>query len=257
MIGTLVGDVVGSAYERPNIKGYSLPLTTNISSFTDDTLVNIAVADSLMNKKPFDASLREWVNKYKDFGFSDRFLNWIDDSLAPSDSISNGGCVRATAVGWFATTPSEALELAEAACKVSHNSPEAITGAKAIALTIYCAKIGKGKSYISSMLEKAFNYKFDYDIKHLHESYDFCVEANSCVPIAIFLAFNSKDFEDCMRKGLYVGGDTDSILAMAGAIRQAMGDEIPKELIEFSENKLKINAPDAFQIYATFIERYC
>jgi ADP-ribosylglycohydrolase len=247
MIGGIIGDMVGSAYEHASLKGYSLPLLTRLSKHTDDSILILATADAIINRKPRAATLRAWFWENKGAGYSPEFYNWcIDEGAPPSISTGNGAAVRGVAVGHLTSSVQQAAAWGAQAAQVSHQTDEAIRHTQAVSAAVYLAKHGYENRHIEEHLLKKFGINVSSSaipkLKDLHKHYDFDSSCAGSVPIAIWLGLNSINFSDCMRKGLYIGGDTDTILAIAGGIaanrhpiphdlQQEVIDKLPEHLI--------------------------
>lgn len=245
MIGAVIGDVVGSAYEHCDIKGYTLPLTLPTSTITDDTVLIGAIADALGSGRPFDDRLRYWGNRYLNLGFGPGFENWLaDDGLGPYMSSGNGAAVRAIAIGFLGNPGTIEKDVLEAT-DCTHNTEEAHRGAFAIAKSLRLLLEGNDPSQVFSKALRSYGLKAPMDLDELHRAYEFDATCDATVPVALSIAVQARDFKDAMCKGLYVGGDTDSILAMVGALRQAMNpDDIPGDLRSFALRSLRLVAPD-------------
>jgi len=246
MLGSFVGDFVGSAYEHADIKGFNLPLVTNLSNFTDDSIMTAATIDSIMNKIPFDESLMSWCSKRRDAGFSETMKAWMDgEDVTYLSSTGNGAAIRVAPLAYVAESVEHLFEMVEKNAMVTHPSNESIVGAQAIALAVYCVRQGFGKEKILNLLKLHTSYSYDFDLDQLHEDFQFTTEAKKTVPVAIFLALTSDSLEQCLRKGLHVGGDVDSILSMACAIMMAKKDvSCPLEVLEKMKSKAQINDPE-------------
>lgn len=240
MLGAVIGDLIGSVYEHQDLKGYSLPLISPLSRHTDDTVILLACNDALENKKPISETLREWFWMYRDCGFSPSFENWcLDEGAPPNNSNGNGAAIRGIVAGLRASDFDEVKPVARMLAACSHGTEEALNHAEAVASVIFFSRFQNGSDYIDRELRKAHGIwlgdipSFD----ELHKNYGFDSTCSGSVPIAIKIGLEATSFEDCMRKGLYVGGDTDTILCIAGAIC-AQKHKIPEGLIVSAIAKL-------------------
>ncbi len=217
----ITGDYVGSAYEAAPLKGYDLPLVVRgKSTITDDTVLLAASVDALLHNRSFDEAYRDWAGRYPGAGYGARFSAWLGGA-APGDSFGNGAAVRAAPIGWIATSEEEALRLARDSAICSHDHPEALSGAQAIALSVYCLRAGLSPEQLGAKLHAQFDYLLYFDLDQLSEDYSFDSSAENTVPLAIYIGLQAKSHEDCLRKCLLVGGDTDTIMTMACAIYEA------------------------------------
>jgi ADP-ribosylglycohydrolase len=250
MLGSFVGDFVGSAYEHAEIKGFNLPLVTSLSNFTDDSIMTAATIDSLLNKKSFDESLLSWCSKRRDQGFSETLKAFMDgEDISYIESYGNGAAIRVAPIAYFAEDIENLFLLTEENARVTHTSDDAVDGAKAIALAVYLKLNSYSNEDIFRVIQKHFFYDFDLDINELHENHTFTTQASITVPIAIYLALTSKNVEQCLRKGLHIGGDVDSILSMACSIMMAEKSfKCPEDILEKMLLKAKVNDPQLHDI---------
>ncbi len=168
--GAICGDIIGSLYEWHRTKDYNFKLCTQFSRFTDDTVCSIAVADAITSDMDFTRSLREWCQKYLHAGYGGRFRHWIvSDNPAPYRSFGNGSAMRVSAAGALASSVEECLSLAEKSASVTHNHPEGIKGAQAVALAIFLSLEGKDKDSIKHELESRFAYDLSRDYDELQK----------------------------------------------------------------------------------------
>ena len=149
IIGAVIGDVIGSVFEWNNIKMTDFDLFNPKCDFTDDTVLTIAVADCILNKKDFAKTIWEYGRKYRGRGYGGSFRNWLqEDNLKPYGSFGNGSAMRASAVGFAFNHIETVMKVAKQSAEVTHNHPEGIKGAQATATAIFLAKQGKSKQEI-------------------------------------------------------------------------------------------------------------
>lgn len=240
MLGAILGDIIGSPYEhrmvRP-MKSKDFPLFGKRCHFTDDTVTTIAVAEALMIGKrdrhgyvtPLRDRLQYWCRQYPNVGFGGLFRKWfMKDHAAPYGSFGNGAAMRVAPAGWVGENLDEAQELAELTAVVSHDHPQAIIGAIAVASAIYLARVGTSKEEIRSYIQDHF-YPLDKSVDDIRPTYSFICDTEHSVPEAITCFLESESFEDAIRNAVSLGGDTDTQAAMAGAMAEAYYG-IPKEL---------------------------
>ena len=238
MIGAIIGDVVGSRYEFKNYRNKDFPLFHEVSTYTDDSVCTIAVADALLDNYPFDFSekglckleddirnsLISYANKYPDRGYGGRFYNWVFSDLEhkPYNSCGNGSAMRVSSVAWLANSEEEVKRLARITAMPTHNHIEGIKGAEAVAMCIYMARNNKTKNeikkYIYDNYYPEINY-FNYKNLVKYNSFDFTCQGS--VPEAIYCFLISEGFEDALRIAVSIGGDSDTIACMAGSIAEA------------------------------------
>jgi len=237
MLGAIIGDMVGSLYEFNPIKTKEFDIFNKRAFMTDDSYLTLAVARVLINKGPFNHS-DEWikdfqkalvdefvatVKKHPHAGYGGRFYRWATSKEhKPYNSFGNGSAMRISPVGWYAKSVEEIKILSKVVSEVTHNHPEGIKGAEAVAIAIYLARTGKTKSYISKYIVD--NYypeieSFNYDDLVRHYSFDETCQGS--VPQAIYAFLISNSLEDAIRTCIAIGGDCDTTAAIAGSIAEA------------------------------------
>lgn len=238
MLGAIIGDVVGSRYEWHNLKDKQFLLFSSVCRFTDDSVCTVAVTKALLDNLPIDYSnngleklkedvrdsLVEFVHKYDNYGYGGHFYAWAmdDEKHEPYYSYGNGSAMRVSACGYIGNSIAEVLKLAKATAEVSHNHPEGIKGAQAIAVCVYLARTKHTKEEIKEYIYNNFYPELEYlDYDELVKNYVFDVSCAGSVPEAIYCFLISEDFEDCIRTAISIGGDSDTIGCMAGAIAEA------------------------------------
>ena len=240
LFGAIAGDVCGSSYEAKfgRTKLYeAVRLVRTGNDFTDDTVCTIGVANAILkygNPTPeqFGECIQEMCKKYPNRGYGGMFRKWIDNPV-PYGSYGNGSAMRVSPVGFYAHNVEECLELAKNSALCSHNDPEGVKGAQAIALAIYRAKHDSiTKNQIWYVLD---NYYPEYTEKTLDEirpGYHFDSTCQGSVPIALLAFLESEDYEDCLKLAISMGGDSDTIAAMAGSIAYAYYEKMPQTIFD-------------------------
>lgn len=239
IIGAVCGDILGSTYEWRPVKRLNHPLCKVEDEFTDDSVCTIAVADALLNGKPMARTLQEWCRRYPNAGYGGHFRRWIRiDDPVPYNSWGNGSAMRVSAAGALANSLDEALANAKASAEVSHNHPEGIKGAQAVAAAIYLAKTGKSKQEIKEYVEETFGYDLHRDYRQIQCGYTFDVSCMGSVPESIISFLVATSYEDSVRHAIAMGGDADTMAAIAGSIAAAFYKEIPQSIIQHCEKLL-------------------
>lgn len=230
MLGAITGDVVGSRFEFDNLKSKEFELFSSECDFTDDSVMTLAVAktflqyDEISDIEEFKMRLIYYMHevgvRYPDCGYGGRFLVWMmRGGTQPYNSYGNGSAMRVAPVAWFASSLEECEKLARATAEVTHNHPEGIKGAVSVAGAIYLARTGYSmeeiKEYVSNF------YTIDFTIDEIREGYEFEVSCQKSVPQAFEAFFESTSFEDTIRNAISIGGDSDTIAAIAGSIAEA------------------------------------
>ncbi len=224
MLGAIVGDIIGSRFEFNNYRDTDFELFTDQCEFTDDTICTAAVADALINNKPFDESLQYWCRKYPNpkGGYGGRFTRWIQsDNPQPYFSYGNGSAMRVSPCAWFSEELYLVLEDAERSAVCTHNHPFGITGAKAVAECIFQAKKGAFQEKIKKIIEDKYGYDLSQDIDTIRKNNTFDETCQVTVPQAIIAFLESNDFEHAIRLAVSIGGDSDTIAAITGSIAEA------------------------------------
>ena len=248
MLGAIIGDVVGSVYEWNNIKTKDFDLFKTNCFFTDDTVMTIAVAKALIvtREKQSKSLIKTRINdavtyeykevsfkeelvkqmqnfgrRYPNSGYGGMFSQWIvSDNPQPYNSFGNGSAMRVSPCGYIAVELDEALALAKASAEVTHNHPEGIKGAQAVAAAIFLARCGKSKGEIKEYIEENF-YKLNRTLDEIRPTYTFNETCQETVPQAIQAFLESTDFEDAIRNAISLGGDSDTLAAITGSIAWA------------------------------------
>ena len=250
MLGAILGDVVGSKYEFKNIKAKNFDLFTNENCFTDDTVMTIAIADAILcgyvpdNNQGIINKIKTWGQKYPNAGYGGRFFYWVlSDEREPYNSFGNGAAMRVSPIGWISNTFEEVVKNATAVTAITHNHPEGIKAAIVIANSIRMARQKESKENIIKYIKENYNIDFDYNdlVKNFKYNEATC---QATVPQALYCFAISKDFEDCLRTTISIGGDCDTTAAMSCAIAEALygvPDEMAKKVYEYlDENQIDI-----------------
>lgn len=242
MMGAICGDVAGSVYEWHNIKYCpdKEKIVSRNAHFTDDSVMTCAVANGLRNAlskiqvdeivdSEFDYeleneiinSLVEFGRKFPRAGYGGSFRNWIwSDNHEPYNSWGNGSAMRVSYAGWVAKTLFEAEHFAEVSARVTHNHPEGIKGAKAVAGSIFILRNGGTKSDVLDYVKQHYDLNFTLD--NIRDTYHFDVSCQGSVPQAIEAFIEGEDFSDVISKAISIGGDSDTIAAIAGSISEVI-----------------------------------
>lgn len=231
MIGAIIGDIVGSKYEFGGIKTKDFPLFSDGCSYTDDTIMSVAVANALTEsretgndfKKILVTEMQRLGRKYPfpQGGYGGHFSSWLNaENPQPYNSFGNGSAMRVSPCGYMAVELAEALSLAKASAEITHNHPEGIKGAQATAGAIFLAKSGKSKEEIKAFIEANF-YNLDKTLDEIRPNYQFDESCQGTVPQAIEAFLESENFEDAIRNAVSLGGDSDTLAAITGGIAWA------------------------------------
>ena len=223
MIGAITGDIVGSIYEHDNIRSKQFPLFGDRCRFTDDTVCTVAVADCLMNDGDFGEYLSRYALRYPSRGYGAMFRQWATAwERAPYGSWGNGSAMRVGAVAYLARDEAEVLEAADRSASVTHNHPDAINGARAVALATWMALSGTDAISIRQEIADRFDYDLNQSVDEIRTWYRFDVSCAGTVPQAITCALEATDYEDAIRNAISIGGDSDTIACIAGGIAESI-----------------------------------
>ena len=231
MLGAIAGDIIGSVYERSHVKVTDFPLFPEGATFTDDSVLTAAVADCLLHDRAYDENLRKFYRFYPNAGYGYLFSRWgRSDDLGPYNSFGNGSAMRVSPVAYAHDSLDAVLAEAEASATVTHDHPEGVAGAKAVAAAIFLARRGAGKAEIKAYVAGTFAYDLDRSIEEIRPSYSFDATCPGSVPEAIIAFLESSDFLDAVRRAVSLGGDADTQAAVAGAIAEAFYEGVPAEI---------------------------
>ena len=223
MLGAVIGDIVGSIYEAQPIKTKGFELFGPGCRFTDDTVCTVAVADALLSERDFAATLRAYVRRYPDAGYGGLFLQWaLADDMPAYGSWGNGAAMRVSPVGHAAADTAAVLDLAARTAVVSHDHASAVAGAQAVALAVWLARRGTAAAAIRTRLSAAFGYDLTASVDGIRAGYGFDVSSDGTVPPAVICALEAADFEDAVRNAVSLGGDSDTLACIAGAIAEPL-----------------------------------
>ncbi len=234
IIGAIAGDIVGSTREHYRIKTKDFELFPLRSTFTDDTVMTLAIAQWLCedssSKEVLIRNLQYFGNSYINAGYGGSFYQWLgQESPEPYGSWANGSAMRVSPCAWVAESLEESQKLAEMSAIVTHNHPEGVKGALATNDAIYLARIGASKDEIKEHIELRYGYDLSRTVDEIRPTYSFDVSCAGSVPESIVCFLDGNDFEDTIRNAVSLGGDADTQAAIAGSIASAYWD-VPNEI---------------------------
>ena len=232
MYGAILGDMIGAPYEFDRGgKTKDFPLFTEKSSYTDDTIMTVAVAEALLEvqngvqtetRDLLVRSLRKWGRKYPHAGYGVRFSRWLRSSdPQPYGSYGNGAAMRVSAAGWLYGTLAMTRRMARRTAEVTHDHPEGIKGAEATACAIFMARTGSGKEEIREYICREFGYDLSRTCGEIRPGYRHVESCQETVPEAITAFLEGTGFEDVIRTAVSLGGDCDTLTCIAGSIAEA------------------------------------
>lgn len=228
MYGAIAGDVIGSPYEHRRVGTRDFALFHPHGTWTDDTVLSLAVAEAILRSRPYGEVIRQFAQLYPDAGYGGSFLRWIQERDAlPYGSWGNGSAMRAPAIGYAFNSLPEVIRQAERSAIPTHDHPEGIKGAQAVAACVFLARKATSKDRIRQFVESEFDYNLSRSLAEIRPAYRFDVSCQGSVPEAILCFLESSSWEDAIRNAIYLGGDSDTLGCMAGAIAEAWYGSIP------------------------------
>lgn len=231
MLGALAGDIIGSRFEWNNLRSKDFELFTAECRFTDDSVHTVALAQSLLTGVGYQQLLREYFQHYPEAGYGGRFRAWAaSGETRPYWSFGNGAAMRVSPVAWFYQDLSSVLRAAEQSAAVTHDHPEGIKGAQAVAGTIFLARRGAEKQEIRRYVSATFGYELQATLDQLRPGFRFDVSCQGTVPPALIAFLESTDFEDAIRNAVSLGGDSDTLACIAGSVAEAFYGGVPEPI---------------------------
>lgn len=256
MYGAILGDIIGEPYEWHNLKSKVFPLFGVHADFTDDSVMTIAVAQALMmagecgstddekvTKDLIIDCMHKWGRMYPNAGYGGRFLQWLKyKDREPYNSWGNGSAMRVSSVGWLYDDLDTVRKIAGWTAEVTHNHPKGVKGAESVAAAIFLARNGSSKEEIKEYVVKEFGYDLDRTCDEIRPGYKFDVSCQGSVPEAMTAFMEGNDFEDVIRNAISLGGDSDTLAAIAGSIAEAyygVPDELKRRCEQILTKELK------------------
>ena len=251
MIGAIIGDIAGSRFEWKNHKGKDFELFTSACTPTDDSIMTLALADAILKCNGNYTRLEEeatyymqvYGREYPDTGYGGMFRRWIFSyDPKPYNSYGNGAAMRVSPCGLAANSMEEAVMLARTVTQVTHNHPEAMKAAEAVASAIYLGRLGKSLEQIKEYITEHY-YHIDFTLDEIRPRYHFDVTCQGSVPQAFEAFYESNDFEDAIRNAISIGGDSDTIAAITGGMAEAyygVPEQLREQTIAYLDYKQRI-----------------
>ena len=231
MLGAVAGDVIGSVFEARPIKTTEFPLFGAGSTFTDDTVLTVAVAYAILHDVDYVIALKSFGRRYPHAGYGGSFYGWLASPASrPYNSWGNGSAMRVSPVGWAFDTVEDVLREARRSAEVTHDHPEGIKGAQATALAILLARQGATRAAIREEIAGRFGYDLGRTLDGIRPGYRFDVSCQGSVPESIIAFLEAEGVEDAIRKAISLGGDSDTMACIAGGIAEAFFGGVPDEI---------------------------
>ena len=254
ILGSISGDVIGSAYEWNNIKTTNFDIFSRNFDFTDDSVLTFATMDVLLNGKDYTEIYQKYARKYSGRGYGGRFARWIDtNNPKPYSSWGNGSAMRVSPVGWACNTIEEVMAEAKRSAEVTHNHPEGIKGAQAAAIAVFMARTGRSKDEIKEFITETFNYNLNRKIDEIRPQYRFDESCQGTVPESIIAFLESTDYETSIKLAISLGGDSDTIACITGGIAEAFYKKIPMEIVD---RVIEVLPLDILDLIIDFSQKY-
>jgi len=255
MIGAIAGDIIGSIYEWNNIKTKDFILFSDRCFYTDDTILTVALADSILTDTPYVNNLKTFYRWYPNAGYGGGFHRWAQGgSFEPYNSWGNGAAMRISPVGYAYNDLDVVIEKAREFSAVTHNHAEGVKGGQATAAAIFLSRTGKSKNEIRAFIETRFQYDLSQHVDEIRPHYKFDESCQGTVPPAIRTFIDSTDFEDAIRTAVSLGGDTDTLACITGGIAQAFYGAVPETI---QQKVYSILDERLGEITKRFMRRYC
>ena len=249
MRGAIIGDIAGSIYEGYSIKTKDFPFFGEDCRFTDDSVCTVAVADMLLHDLPPAETMQSWCQRYPRRGYGGNFGMWIyADPPEPYNSYGNGAAMRVSPAAFLNRGNLDAaLSASDKVTEITHNHPEGMKGARATTHAIWLAFQGESPANIRRVIITEYGYDLTRTVDEIRPDYYFDVTCQGSVPQAITCALESVSFEDAVRNAISLGGDADTLAAIAGSIAEALHG-IPDERKERAESIYLTDAPDMLDV---------
>jgi ADP-ribosylglycohydrolase len=243
MLGAIAGDIIGSVYEFNNINSKEFELFHPAVRFTDDTVLTVALAESILTGDDYLDLVLEYYHRYPDAGYGSRFRQWAERGPhTPDNSWGNGSALRVSPVGFAYDDLELVLVKAEESAAITHNHPEGVKGAQATAAAIFLARSGHSKARIKRAIEQRFGYDLSTPLAQIRPHYGFDVSCQGTVPQAIRAFLEADDWEDAIRNAISLGGDSDTLACITGGIAEAafgLPDDIAARALAYLDPGLR------------------
>lgn len=239
MIGAIAGDIIGSVHEGTGTKSSDFPLFAEDCRFTDDTVLTVATAERVLRGGDYVDLFHEFFHAYPQAGFGGSFIRWAGHRRRePYNSWGNGSAMRVSPIGFSASSLEEAIAEARRSAEVTHNHPEGIRGAEAVAAVVFLARTGHDKPDIKSFVEGQFGYNLSEKLEDIWHVYTFDVSCQGSVPQSLIAFLSSTDYEQAIRNAISLGGDADTMACIAGSVAEAFYGGVPEPIRGQALNRL-------------------
>ena len=246
MWGAVIGDIAGSRFEGSRGGPKDFELFHRLCTYTDDTVCTAAVADIIVNDRRPESALQRWCRRHPGRGYGGFFGKWIGSAVpSPYGSFGNGAAMRVAPVGLLhGRRPlEEALAASDRVTEITHDHPEGIKGARAVTEAIWLALRGEGPEVLQREITARYGYDVERSVESMRTSHRFDVTCQGTVPTALICAFESASLEDAVRNAVSLGGDADTLAAIAGAVGEALHG-LPDGLVRTARERYLQGAED-------------
>lgn len=258
LFGAISGDVIGSVHEHRAATTRDFDLFTKHSRFTDDTVLTTAIASAITDARrqspttapDYHTAVLTFARKWPHAGYGGNFRTWIRSSNPrPYNSWGNGSAMRVSPIGFAFDDEASVLREAARSAAITHDHPEGIKAAQAVALGVFLARRKRSKEEIRAALTDRFQYDLDRTVDGIRPTYHFEVSAQKSVPEAIVAFLDSHDFESAIRNAVWLGGDADTQACIAGALAEAYYGSVPTHIVDETRSRLD---PEIVQVLEAF-----
>lgn len=231
LLGAIAGDMIGSIYEKDAPRNNDYPLFGHANRMTDDSILTLAVAKAILEGGSYEEQILAFGRRYPHAGYGGAFRNWLNAANPhPYNSLGNGSAMRVSPIGWAFESEEEVLRQAKASAEVTHNHPEGIKGAQAVALAIFLARKTSDQQTIKQEIEARFGYDLSRRLDQIRPTYQWDATCPGSVPESIIAFLESRDVESAIRNAISLEGDADTMAAIAGSIAEAYYDGLPVDM---------------------------
>ena len=257
MLGAIIGDIVGSRFEFDRgDKSRDFELLTRRCKVTDDSVMTAAVAEALLGvgrdageeevKAALITSMKKWGQKYPHAGYGARFIHWVlSDDPKPYGSYGNGSGMRVSPAGWLYDSLERTREVARWTSEVTHNHPEGVKGAESVAAAVYLARNGASQDEIREYITNEFGYDLSRTLDEIRPDYHHVEDCMRTMPEAFECFLEADSYESTLRNVMYIGGDTDTLCAIAGAVAEAFWG-VPEDVTELASRFIPDDIEDVY-----------
>ena len=252
MLGAIAGDIAGSIHEHHRVQTRDFPLFTPESRFTDDTVLTVATAHAILTDGDYAAAYHTFGNRHPHAGYGGRFRDWLRTSPPrPYNSWGNGSAMRVSPVGWAFDSEQDVLREAERSAAVTHDHPDGVAGAQAVALGVLLARQGVSKEEIRRALSERFGYDLARTVGEIRPAYRFDVSCRGSVPEAVIAFLDASGVEHAIRDAIWLGGDADTQAAIAGSLAEAWHGALPATVREEAMSRLSADLREVTERFGT------